>query len=312
MESIYSDENILVTEGAILTEKWAVGPILGKGGVGMVYRARRVGDGYGVVLKVEEREELDGRRELSCNEHEVYKHLQMDNLSQGLGIPKIIEFVTTEREHILVMPRLGLNVEDIFSQRELRFSLKTALWVGFRVLSTLEYLHKKGYVHGDIKPENILVGSQGDENALYLIDYGEAWKFKYSDETLREQVGEEIPFYGTPMFAPIRAHKQEAQSQRDDLESLGYLLVYLHLGLPWEKYEKKSNPILEKKVGKKKGKMKKKKLCGKIRVLRKYFEHVEALEYGGVPDYEMLRLSFCEAAGESLDEVNDRQWVWKE
>ncbi|KAK8970048.1 Casein kinase I isoform delta-like [Platanthera guangdongensis] len=73
-------------------------------------------------------------------------------------------------------------------------------------ISILEKLHMKGFVHGDVKPENFLLGQPGtaDEKKLFLIDLG---------------LG-------------------RTGSRRDDLESLAYTLIFLIRGrLPWQGYQ---------------------------------------------------------------------------
>lgn len=115
------------------------------------------------------------------------------------------------------------------------------------MISRLEALHHKNLIHRDIKPENFVIGYGSNFTLVYLIDFGLA---KY----YMESQGNHIPFIekkgmiGTARYASINAHLGNEQSRRDDMEALGYLLIYLAKGkLPWqninaetkdEKYEK--------------------------------------------------------------------------
>lgn len=53
-----------------------------------------------------------------------------------------------------------------------RFSLKTVLMIGLQVIDRLEAYHKIGYVHRDIKPDNLVVGLNEKNQTVHLIDFG--------------------------------------------------------------------------------------------------------------------------------------------
>lgn len=85
-------------------------------------------------------------------------------------------------------------------------------------------------MHRDIKPENIIVGKESRSEVLYLVDYGISKYFRDIDgQHIPPTTGK--PFLGTTRYASIAAHLGEETSRKDDLESLGYVLVYLFKGL---------------------------------------------------------------------------------
>lgn len=105
----------------------------------------------------------------------------------------------------------------------------------------LKQLHELGYVHNDIKLENVVVGFD-DPNRLYLIDFGLAQCFNDEDGThiKKEYLSK---FSGNFLFASLNSCRGYNKSRRDDMESVFYLLVYLlnHSYLPWNDFETKYN-----------------------------------------------------------------------
>lgn len=107
----------------------------------------------------------------------------------------------------------------------------------------------KGIIHRDIKPENFVLGIKKKSHLIYLIDYGLSKKFQDI------KTGEHIPYLegksltGTARYASIYTHLGIEQSRRDDLESIGYLLVYLLKGeLPWQGLKAKNKKEKYKKI----------------------------------------------------------------
>jgi casein kinase 1 alpha len=160
-----------------------------------------------------------------------------------------------EKEHnVLVMDLLGPSLEDLFNFCSRRFTIKTVLMLADQMIGRIEYVHCKSFIHRDIKPDNFLMGIGRHCNKLFLIDFGLAKKFR--DARTRMHIGyrEDKNLTGTARYASINAHLGIEQSRRDDMESLGYVLMYFNRGcLPWQglkaatkkqKYEK----ISEKKM----------------------------------------------------------------
>uniref|UniRef100_A0A803QSL1 non-specific serine/threonine protein kinase n=1 Tax=Cannabis sativa TaxID=3483 RepID=A0A803QSL1_CANSA len=83
----------------------------------------------------------------------------------------------------------------------------------------------KGYLHRDIKPDNFLMGLGRKANQVYIIDFG-----------LAKDIGIQQPIVtfltGTARYASCNTHLGIEQSRRDDLESLGYVLLYFLRGRP--------------------------------------------------------------------------------
>jgi serine/threonine protein kinase len=121
----------------------------------------------------------------------------------------------------------------------------------FPQLSRLEYIHSHSYVHGNIKPQNVVLGLGDLRHTAFIIDFGIAKEFW-------NMSGVHIPFHqgqrltGTPAFASINNHLGVKPGCRDNLKSLTYMLIYFLQGsLPWltsDQEKLSSASILKRKV----------------------------------------------------------------
>ncbi|GJM93164.1 hypothetical protein PR202_ga09695 [Eleusine coracana subsp. coracana] len=219
--------------------KYRVDRKLGKGGFGQVYVGRRisaVGPGAAeVALKFEH------RTSKGCNGAPPYEW-QVYNIVGGVhGIPRVHYKGRQGDYFVMVMDMLGPSLWDVWNNNSHTMSVEMVACIAIEAISILERMHSKGYVHGDVKPENFLLGTPGtpEEKKLFLVDLGLATKWKdistglHIDYDQRPDV-----FRGTVRYASVHAHLGRTGSRRDDLESLAYTLVFLLRGrLPWQGYQ---------------------------------------------------------------------------
>ena len=166
-------------------------------------------------------------------------------LKDGVGIPRALYFEKQKESNVMVMDLLGPSLEDLFSYCKNRFSLKTVCMLAEEMILRIEYMHKMGFIHRDIKPDNFAVGLNENANVIYLIDFGLSKSYHAPPK------GRHIPYpslvgvtggyrenknlTGTPRYASLANHIGIEQSRRDDLESLGLILMYFLKGkLPWQ------------------------------------------------------------------------------
>jgi eukaryotic-like serine/threonine-protein kinase len=153
---------------------YEIGPLLGRGGMGTVYRARRKSDGAVVALKLMRPEVVvDGHsREAFAREIEVTASLRHPNVVAlyDHGIEGDTFFFALE-----YCP--GGSLSAVLLKRDGPLEVETAVRITLDALEGLSYAHEKGFVHRDIKPENILL-AEPEMTTAKLADFGLAKSFE--------------------------------------------------------------------------------------------------------------------------------------
>ena len=131
----------------------------------------------------------------------------------------------------LVMEQVGKTLLTLKNEHP-QFSLKTIIMVAIKALTALEEIHSCGFLHRDVKPDNIAVSTHASDPRIFLIDLG--LSNRYIVNGVHIPYSEKSKFQGTPYFCSRNALVGLRPSRRDDLEALGYVMVFLSVGsLPW-------------------------------------------------------------------------------
>ena len=216
----------------IINKKYTLLEKIGEGSFGSIYRGQNIRTKEYVAIKVEP---IKNETKLLKNESIVYQYL---NNSQG--IPSVKWFGKDTKNNYMVIDLLGQSLQSLKNVSE-RFSLQLVLQIGIQVINLLKTIHEKGLVHRDIKPDNFLLSRNPNDKNIYIIDFGFCKSYLIDDD-------KHIPYkqthnlIGSNTYASINAHNFTELSRRDDLESLGYMLIYFYLGsLAWQQQQETLN-----------------------------------------------------------------------
>jgi serine/threonine protein kinase len=269
-------------------KKYRLGRKIGSGSFGDIYHGTNMSTGEEVAIKLES---IKSKHPQLLRETKIYR-----SLNGVVGIPSVRWFGTEGDYNVMVIDLLGKSLEDLFNDCGRRFNLKTVLILADQLLCRLEIIHTKCYIHRDIKPDNFLMGRGTRKHMVYVIDFGLAKLYRDPRTHKHVQYREGKNLTGTARYASINTHMGIEQSRRDDLESLGYVLMYfLRSSLPWQGLKattkkQKYDRILEKKIS-----TSTEMLCKNFPAeFRMYFEHVKSLSFDDRPDYDYLKRLFRE------------------
>ena len=219
-------------------------------------------------------------------EFRVYKKLRGTP-----GVPLAYALWNMDGRVCMAMQVLGLSLEK--TMRSIT-QWDVVNWVFPKALNAVESVHRKGFLHRDIKPENLLLGSSGlDSQEIYLVDYGLCKRYRmHSQDHIPYREGKRLT--GTVRYASIHTHMGEEQSRRDDLEALGYVMVYLvKRHLPWMQAGGQDKNEMHQRIMTCKLHTTVEALCeGLPNAFHQYFRTVRRLSFDASPDYDLLKSFF--------------------
>jgi serine/threonine protein kinase len=275
----------------IIYKKYKIKKLMYKSVFSNVYEGMNIKDNIPVVLKIEKK----GKYDLLETEAYLLMHLK------GFGIPEVISFGKHGNYKVLIEELLGPTIEYLWEKNAFKkdpFGTKNMFvndicMLAIQGLDRLEFIHSKNILHRDIKTKNFIIGRK-DPNIIYIIDFGFSKKYRSS------RTGKHLKFaytntsIGSIFFSSRYAIRGYELSRRDDLESFGYMILYLAKGgnMPWTKQFDEKIDILKKvkEITKQKMEINDEKLCAGLPVeFVNYMKYVKNLDFEQEPDYKYLK-----------------------
>lgn len=287
-----------------LIDEYILEKQIGSGSFGEVYEVEDKKTKQKLALKIEKKTDASLLKE----EYRIYSKLE--KTKTVMGIPKIHKFTITEDYNMLAMELLDKSLETLFDTRKI-FKTETVMLLGIDIVNLLESIHKNDYIHRDIKPNNFMIGHSNPEK-LYIMDFGLAKRYRYGDKHIPYK--SEKSLTGTARYASINIHHGVEPSRRDDLISVGYMLLYFAKGrLPWQGLKKDKKRDHLKNIGDIKLSTSLEILCKNIPdclsfCLKKYLTYCNSLKFEQEPNYNYLKTLFIDAAAKAQLQLK-YEWV---
>lgn len=261
-----------------------------------------------LALKIES--EHYNSDDLEHNSTILHESRILSHLNDINGIPRIFWKGVYENNMAFLMQLLGKDLKfylDIVKT----ISLDSTFNLAIKLIEILSQVHNKGIIHRDLKPQNIMFGNNELKNEVFIVDFNLAKISKVTNKIQKTQ-----DFEGNLQFASINTHLFIENSKKDDLESLGYLLLFAHQGeLPWKDYYCEN--IFEKinKIGL----LKQKFIIDLIsknslkipQCFIEYFTYVNKLKFNSSPDYNHLKNIFINQAKKKEINLKNVKWDWE-
>ena len=288
----------------IIFGKYKILKLEGNGAFSAVFSAKNVINNQLVALKVQKK-----MYNIGILEKEAFYLYRL----KGIGIPKIISYGNYGNYNILVEELLGKTIEELFKQNINKSNiirLKDLAMSGIQIIDRIQFIHSKYILHLDIKPSNFLFGKD-DNSLIYIIDFGMARKYRSSRTKKHIKFSKNNYFAGNIKYSSINTMKGVQPSRRDDLESLGYMIIYLYnQQLPWENLKCKNHSDLAQKIFAVKSFLSIKMLCKDLpKEMNEYMIYVKSLKFEEEPNYIYITRIF-ELMLKKINKINDLNFSW--
>jgi len=191
---------------------------ISRGAFGIIYKGIYEKNGEQVAIKID----YSSNSTLK-NEIRIIQYLSMASVK---NIPNIYWYGQFNNKPCVVMTLYECSLYDYKKKCSPTIvQLSKIIWL---LLDIFENIHKHWVVHRDIKPQNFMI--KGGE--FFLIDFGLATFYMNDNGEHCHDSGTQT-MIGSPYFASLRIHEGHSYSRRDDLISLGYILLFM-TGFSWD------------------------------------------------------------------------------
>lgn len=239
-----------------------------------------------------------------------HEKMIITSLSNCKNIPKIYKSSVNGTKKIMIMDLLGHNLEQIFSLTNYKFNYSTSLLFIVQILDVITELHSNHIIHRDLRPEHFLFDKKSSSDIikpalddkrpfelnplskLYLIDFGISKLFQ--DPITKKHISfkKNKKLKGSKIFSSIWSHLGAEQSRRDDLDSIGLMMIYFLKGnLPWQNIKAKTKKEIINIIAEKKLSISPMELCKDIpfEECLKIIHYIRGLQFEETPQYDFIK-----------------------
>uniref|UniRef100_A0A915BGM4 Protein kinase domain-containing protein n=1 Tax=Parascaris univalens TaxID=6257 RepID=A0A915BGM4_PARUN len=221
---------------------YVVQQLLGSGGFGDVYKAKKIGTSEYYAIKTE-LNEFNGKKidRLKIEVAVMIAFTLINEPQRKKHFVQLFDKGQTDTFKLIVMQLLGPSIEDLRRR-------PTAMRISQQALEGIWDLHLVGFIHRDIKPQNFAIGIGDKNDLIYVLDLGIAHRFIDKHTNKIKPPRPKVRFMGTVRYASRNCHRSKEQSRKDDLETWIYMSVelYASLILPWRRVIDKAAVLAEK------------------------------------------------------------------
>ncbi|CAD8142456.1 unnamed protein product [Paramecium pentaurelia] len=272
--------------GDLVQNRFFISQKIGEGSFGSVFKVNdQNNNNMAFAIKIQSEDD-----ETNLLEREIKVLIE---LRKYQGFPQIKFYGQERGQTYCIMQMLGQNLEQIFKKLGNVMNLGSVLRLGIQMIERIAIMHQSRFLHRDIKPDNFVIDGPNNPRLLYLIDFGLSKYFinKKGDHIVQVK---KAGLIGTARYASVNAHEEMEQSRRDDLESIGYVLIYLATGvLPWMNLQIEKKDLKYAKIKQIKKEIKINELCKSLpKCFEQFMNDVKSLEFKETPNYEKLKSYF--------------------
>ena len=292
----------------IIFEKYQITKIIEKTKNLQIYEGKNIVSDELIIIKIEQKKD---KKKKGILEKESY-YL---NYLKSQGIPSIQKIGYFRNNIISIQSLLGLSLTQLFIKNFGKLKLKDIALISIQLLERIKYIHSKNIIHCDICPNNFVLGVGRFQNIIYMTHFNSAKSYidKNTLEHIKIKYKASNKFTGNYIFASVNALRGLELSRRDDLESLGYILIYFLKGsLPWE--HSKSLNISEqiRKIYQIKKNYNLSILCdGVPEEFKLFLNYVKSLSFQEEPDYNYC-FSLFYGIFKKINILNDGIFSWNQ
>jgi serine/threonine protein kinase len=211
----------------ILDNRYQLGALIGKGGMGQVYEAVHVGVGRKVAVKTL-------REDIALTPRSISRLQREARIAGSIGHDHICEVIDTGTDEdglpYLVMPLLKGRTLKSLLDAEAPLSAARSVHIAVRILEGLDAAHAQCIVHRDLKPGNVFLTKVGNQDDFVkILDFGVSKRLDRSESCELTKSGAVL---GTPLYmSPEQAGGALHIDRRADIYAVGVLLYEMLTGV---------------------------------------------------------------------------------